>query len=41
MGELIKFCFSGGNNKKFIEITRYGSIWTDSRQKYLNKTSLK
>ena len=43
MPELINFCFYGGN-KEFIGITRYGAIWTKSREKQklsFNKTSLK
>ena len=31
MAELINFCFYGGN-KEFIGITRYGAIWTKSRE---------
>ena len=43
MRELINFCFDGGN-KEFIDITRYGAIWTNSGEKYrlyFNGTSLK
>ena len=43
MGELINFCFNGGD-KEFIGITRYGAIWTNSQEKYklyFNKITLK
>ena len=42
MTELVNFCFNGGN-KEFIGITRYGAIWTKSREKQklpFNKTPL-
>ena len=43
MSELINFCFNGGN-KAFTGITRFGAIWTNSREEHslpFNKTSLK
>ena len=43
MVELISFYFNG-HDKEFITITNYGTIWTNSREKYrlsFNQTFLK
>ena len=43
MGKFINFCFNGGD-KEFIQMARYGAIWTNSLEKhrlFFNKTSLK
>ena len=34
MGELINFCFNSGD-KRIVGVTRYGAIWTNSREKHI------